>query len=305
MSRELIRSRLTATTGILLLGATAVTGASVASGTSGADDESPATLELTGIVRDFRERSKPGGHPDFERRPGAGYGHYVGNVAVELGVDGNPVFTGDGHKLRRQYTTSGGTPIAWTQYDPDRGDRAGVKDRDDPGGIQSAESFAQWFEDVPGVNVSQPLPLTLHLQDDGSYVFDDREDDAYKNLGGFFPLEAQGFGNPGGSPDRNFHFTFELHTSFIYNADGNQVFTFRGDDDVWVFIDDRLVIDVGGVHGAITQSVLLDRLGLEHGESYKLSFFFAERHRTQSNFRIQTNLNLRPLAIPTTLAAFD
>jgi len=62
---------------------------------------------------------------------------------------------------------------------------------------------------------------------------------------------------------------------------------------------------VGGVHNAITQSISLDRLDLEDGEIYRLSFFFAERHRTQSNFRIQTNLKLETVNLPTVTAAYD
>ena len=38
----------------------------------------PAQIVLTGIVRDFRERSKAGGHPDFEVQPVGGFGHYCG-----------------------------------------------------------------------------------------------------------------------------------------------------------------------------------------------------------------------------------
>jgi fibro-slime domain-containing protein len=143
------------------------------------------------------------------------------------------------------------------------------------------------------------------LQEDGSYVFDDSDDPLYQSLGGFFPIEGQGFGNPGGSPDRNFHFTFELHTEFTYDDDGAQYFSFLGDDDVWVFINGQLVIDLGGVHSAIEQGVDLTRLDLTDGETYALDFFFAERHRTQSNFRFQTNLELKTASLPTGENSYD
>ena len=72
-----------------------------------------------------------------------------------------------------------------------------------------------------------------------------------------------------------------------------------------MFVDGRLVIDLNGVHGAEEQTVDIERLDLEDGEVYRLSFFFAERHRTQSNFRMQTNLKLDTVDIPTVTAAYD
>ena len=65
------------------------------------------------------------------------------------------------------------------------------------------------------------------------------------------------------------------------------------------------MIDLGGVHAAHDQFVDLNRLGLTDGESYPLDFFFAERHRTQSNFRIQTNLLLATPTLPTITSGFD
>jgi fibro-slime domain-containing protein len=267
--------------------------------------EEPESLDLTGVVRDFRERSAEGGHPDFERRPDAGFGHYCGNVAPSLGEDGKPVFTGQGWKLSSQWKDQYGRPICYLLYNEEAGDVAGSMGVSSNGGIQSQDSFGMWFNDVPGVNMSAPLTITLQRQDDGSYLFDDKLDPLYADLNGFFPIEDQLLGNPGGSPDRNFHFTFELHTEFTYDAGGKQVFKFIGDDDVWVYINGQLVIDLGGVHAATEQYVDLNRLGLEHNRTYTLDFFFAERHRTQSNFRIQTNLRLESVDLPSITAAFD
>ncbi len=258
-------------------------------------DDPPGTVELTGIVRDFRQQQGENGysgHPDFERRPDHGFGHYAGNVSERLGDDGKPVYVGGGRKVREQWRDAQNRPICYSLFDRDLNDERGEWGSFDDGAVESPESFDQWYNDQPGVNMSKQLTLTFNRQVDGTYVFDDRLDPDYNNLGGFFPIENELFGNPGGSPDRNFHFTFELHTQFTYDADGSQIFRFVGDDDVWVFIDGQLVIDLGGVHGATEQFVDLDRLGLVDGESYDLDFFFAERHRTQSNFRIVTNLVL-------------
>jgi fibro-slime domain-containing protein len=268
--------------------------------------DEPALIELTGIVRDFRERSDEDGHPDFEKQPDHGFGHYAGNISSYLGNDKKPVFVGGGHKVVEQWTDAEHRPICYALYDAGLGDHEGeFASQEDTGAIASMASFDQWYRDVPGVNLSKPLTITLYRQEDGSYVFDDETDPLYEERGGFFPIEDELFGNPGGSPDRNFHFTYELHARFTYDAEGAQVFKFVGDDDVWVFINGRLVIDLGGVHSATTQFVDLNRLGLEHGETYHLDFFFAERHRTQSNFRIVTNLVLESTTTPTISANFD
>lgn len=273
-----------------------------------ATDENPDEITLTGVVRDFKERSVDGGHTDFERQPGLGYGLYAQNIAVDIGADEKPVFTGNGRKVRRSYRDAGGNPICWTLYDPSRGDRIGRWSGYDSGGIESASSFNMWFNDVLGMNMSRTLDLTLVREEDGSYVFDSNEVDWCQEVGGFFPIENQLFGNSApqnNAPNRNFHFTFELHTEFTYNEGDGQIFTFRGDDDVWVFVNGKLVIDLGGVHAAEEQTVDIDRLDLVDGEDYRLSFFFAERHRTQSNFRIQTNLRLDSVDLPTVTAAYD
>jgi fibro-slime domain-containing protein len=106
----------------------------------------------------------------------------------------------------------------------------------------------------------------------------------------FFPLDGEGFGNE--RNNHNYHFTTELHTTFTYQ--GGERFTFIGDDDVFVYINGLLAIDLGGVHPAITGDVRLDDaaadLGIEVGQSYNLDLFHAERHTIDSNFRIDTTM---------------
>lgn len=142
------------------------------------------------------------------------------------------------------------------------------------------EAFDQWYRTVAGINV--PYALTLQLVPNAAvYSFESNS---------FFPLDGAGLGNQG--REHNYHFTFELHTEFRYA--GGEAFTFIGDDDVWVFVNGALALDLGGVHGAEEGTIELDELaaelGLTIGEIYPLDMFHAERHTTQSNFRIDTTL---------------
>jgi fibro-slime domain-containing protein len=111
----------------------------------------------------------------------------------------------------------------------------------------------------------------------------------------YFPLDGQGWNDQARGYDRqqhNFGFTTEIHTSFTYN--GGETFTFQGDDDVFVYINKHLAIDLGGIHEQQTKTVNLDEqasaLEISTGNTYDLAVFNAERNPTQSNFRIDTTM---------------
>jgi fibro-slime domain-containing protein len=82
----------------------------------------------------------------------------------------------------------------------------------------------------------------------------------------------------------------------VFTYVGGEFFHYRGDDDVWVFIDGKKVIDLGGIHDPETGDVQLDSLGLTKGTDHTLAFFFAERHQRGSNVLFTTTLQLR--AVP-------
>jgi len=144
----------------------------------------------------------------------------------------------------------------------------------------NGEAFDQWYRDTPGVNerTSIELPLASSPSDPALFVFEDPS---------FFPIDGALLGNEG--REHNFHFTIEATGSFIYR--GGETFRFRGDDDVFIFIDRRLAIDLGGVHSAQDATVSLDDFDLTVGERYELHIFFAERHTEQSSFLIETSVS--------------
>ncbi len=256
---------------------------------------SDETLEISGIVRDFRERTIDGGHPDFELIPIEGYRLYTGNVADSLDDNGKPVFTGDGVALKKSWQDARGRKICpcVAKRHPLAGDKTGKVVKPGRGAIQSAKSFSLWFSDQDGINLSAPLSITMVRRKDGAWVFDDEMDLIYAARGGFFPIDRKLFGNSAraeGVADHNFHFTVELHATFTWTAGADRFLEVLADDDLWVFINDQLVIDLGGVHRAKSQFVDLERLGLTDGATCRLDFFYADRHRMHAKLGIVTNV---------------
>jgi len=149
----------------------------------------------------------------------------------------------------------------------------------------SPADFMQWYRDVPGVNQRVEVDIRFTETSPGQF--------AYEN-GEFFPIDGRGFGNGPGDAEHNFLFTTEAHTVFTYK--GGERFTFRGDDDLWVFVNNKLAVDLGGLHPQQEETIDFDqnraRLGIEVGQTYPMDIFHAERHTEQSNFRIQTTIDL-------------
>lgn len=136
--------------------------------------------------------------------------------------------------------------------------------------------LGEWYQNLEGINL--PFAVDLWLEPVGeTFVFDSAA---------FFPLAD--FGNMDA-----YFFSTELHTNFEYK--GGEVFTFRGDDDVLVYINGHIAVNLSGVHTAQEGSVVLDdvaaNFGLTLGGVYTFDLFQAERQASESNFRLETTLD--------------
>lgn len=265
----------------------------------------PPTLNLNATIRDFKAKGEANGHNDFQA--------YIGDVRVQLvgdtlDSDGKPVISSlRGKNITSPFRDSAGRNINPALASRSLGDTVGTLSNGDGGnGFFSEASFRQWYRDDSSVNLTLSIPLTLkRVANTNRYVFDSAVDEPYKSRSGYFPINSNGWGNYS-TTGKNFHFTTEIETKFVYERGKGQVFTFTGDDDVWVFINGKMVIDLGGVHAKRDQSISLDRLTwLTDGQPCTLKIFHAERRTTESNFRVETTLTLLPADLPASSPLFD
>ena len=111
----------------------------------------------------------------------------------------------------------------------------------------------------------------------------------------FFPTAGQGHDGGIGTDSQNY-FTIRCSSEFVYK--GGEKIIWKGNDDFWLYVDGKILIDAGGIHhqDKSETTALLDTLGLTKGCRVTVRLFFAERClASQSNFRIQTDMEpVRP-----------
>jgi fibro-slime domain-containing protein len=232
----------------------------------------PAQLNLAVTYRDVI--SFPLGtavrHPDFEIFAGEDVTPNL--VKAALDAAGKPVIDGR--------CTQGNVTAAQCPYGQQ---------------LTTAANFGQWYRAVAGVNLAVAGTLLLAAQGAGSYAFD-------SGSRGFYPVDSKGWtatnppmedvavADPTVNDGRSHDFGFTTEVRYFFQYRGGETLAFSGDDDLWIFINRQLALDLGGLHHRIQKSLSVDQsataLGLTTGGLYEIALFHAERHSAASNFKL-------------------
>jgi fibro-slime domain-containing protein len=261
-------------------------------GEEGEPEPPGGSLAFKGTLRAIAEDGSANGHPDFGSSS-IGVRHYIGTVENTIGGDGKPVYRGwtvggkwQTLKNNFPFRDAAGRHIPPQLYRPALGDTAGVyQGIGNKPSVTSAASLAAWFADGPSAKASKAFDLVLEPNGNDAYTaqlfVSSCGADFSPGLAGFVP-----------------YFTYEATASFTYRDQDEAGYTpwmiAKADDDLWIYIDGKLVSDISGIQNQeVEQHIDLTRLGLSNGVDYEIKLFYAARKHNGSVMKMATNIVLK------------
>lgn len=117
--------------------------------------------------------------------------------------------------------------------------------------VRPTDNFYRWFHEVPGQSEQiDGRTVTFQRTEEGTYVYGGQDIYPIDDVPGIDASDVQLRDWKGEL--HNFNFSAHLGFAIKVNASGEELFEFSGDDDVWVFLNNKLVLDIGGLHGPIS-----------------------------------------------------
>jgi len=148
--------------------------------------------------------------------------------------------------------------------------------------IHTQTSFSSWYRDIPTLNIRYDINVTFTTSSSGSLVYAPSQTH-------FFPLNGKGWNTSNPSEEGSNNNLFTTHISGTFTYKGGENYEYGCDDDCWVYIDSKLVLDLGGTHTYQAKTLNYDTLNITIGETYTFDFFHAERHTTYSGIKIEVS----------------
>jgi fibro-slime domain-containing protein len=277
-------------------------------------------LRVPALFRDFNAKTSAGGHPDFQVTCG-GEAIVTGLVQDQLSANGKPQLVAGGPNACIQSADSFGQWYTDSDFSkPIVSDIVLFKKPVGTGYVNRWGAMGEQWQALTNeawaantyaecqATGCRPCSYNMNQGCSGTLV-------GYDGTPFFFPLDAApealtdvrseakvgpdyGYaswpwekGVVPGAGTHNFHFTTEVKYWFQYDAAGAATLDFTGDDDVWVFVNAKLAVDIGGLHPPKSGNVTVDATaaaayGLTDGKVYAISIFHAERKTEGSSFRL-------------------